>query len=357
LSYNDVTERIINDIVTIEKKVDRGRLKRLVLELADHLNDGIKENRPEIIAKLKTILAEDTKRPRGQDGITPKLISLLIQKIARKNFQTISAQWISMCLPDEYKESREFKVKEKMIHASDISDANLLQMSGELKKRMRGIDNLGPAKEIKVKNDLEHVENHNWKCDMSNELVKLAIKLNNEHEKEHNPEYCKNSAKTIRIARDKRFATTFSRYQAIVVCAEHTRSLADLAGDEVEVLSRWEVHDNEKNCKECIDLIHCRAEKCNHICHQFKKEMTTKGIKWAERETQELADLKKHMYLLYEDSDDMCDFMKVIFKNPSLKMTQGDKKNIMAKHISKDDCDQCLYHTTNVNPNFFKDHL
>lgn|GEM_PF-4342988 len=355
-NYIDKTEELIQQIKVLDSQIKIGDLKKLILELADHLNEGIITKRPEVINKINLIIKESEDEVRGASEITPKLISALIKRIARKNFPKISVTWIIRCLPEEYKMSRDFKVKEKMIDSSEISDANLLKMSGELKKRIRGMENLGPAKEIKVKNDLDNIERHNWRCDMSNEMAKLAVSLDNEHEKEHNPEYCKRSAKIIRMARDKRYATTYSRYQAIVVQAEHTRSLANLAAGEAELLTRWETYDNEKNCKECIDLIHCRAEKCTHGCHEFKKFMTTKGIKWAFRETEELNQLQRHMKLLHEDSDDMCEFMKMIFTNPALKMNQGEKKNIMAKHIKKDDCDQCLYFT-GEHPQFFKEHL
>ena len=356
LSYISVTERIISDIKKIDSKVDTVKLKDLVLELADHIAQGIDEQRPEIIAKFKTILAQDTLKPRGQEEITHKLISLLIQKIANQNFTTISYQWIIKCLPDKYKETKIRNAQPKMIHSSDISDAELLNIGDDLKRRLRKIENLGPAKEIKIKNTEEGLKEHVWGCYMAEELVKLAMKLENEHASEHDDKYCKSSAQHIRIARDKRYATTFSRYHAIVIQAEHTRSLSDLAGDEVEVLTRWEVNDNEKGCNECIDLIHCRAEKCNHICHNFKKEMTTKGIKWAQRETQELASLKKQVDRLYGDTNDMCDMMKMVFISPTLKMTQGDKKDLMAKHIKIDDCDVCLYFI-GQHPNFYREHL
>jgi len=356
-TYIQDTERIIGEIREIDAKVNKVKLKDLVLELADHISKGIDEQRPEVMARFKVILAENTQRPRGQDRIDKKLISLLIQKIAAKNFTTISKVWIINCLPDEYKEAHSnYPKRDVQISADDISDANLLNITQDLKKRMRDMENLGPAKEIKIKNELESVRNHNWTCDMSDELVKLAIKLENEHSHDHKGEYCTMSAKAIRMARDKRFATTYSRYQAIVVSAEFTRSLASLAGDEVEVLSRWEVHDNEKQCRECIDQTHCRAEKCNHGCHDFKKEMTTKGIKWAMRETQELNELEKHMQALNNDTDDMCEMIKIVMLNPKLKMSQSERKNIMAKHLKIDRCDECTYYTTE-NPNFFKEHL
>ena len=247
-------------------------------------------------------------------------------------------------------------VENKRIYVDDICDANLLEMSKDLKRRLRRIEHIGPAKDIKIKNNKGDIKSHNWNCDCSDELAKLAIKCENEHSTEHSKEYCKNSARVLRMARDMRYATTFSRYQAIAISAEHTRSLADLAGDEVMVISRWEVHDNEKNCRECIDLMSCRASKCNHICHNFKKEMTTKGIKWALRETQELADLKKRIYRLSMDTDNICELMKVVLFNPYLKMKTGDRKSLMLRHIDVDDCSQCLYYTEK-NPDWLKEHL
>lgn len=357
IGYIENTERIINEIKKIEN-VERVKLKDLILELAEHLAKGILDQRPEVIAKLKTILATDTQRPRGQDRIDISMVSMLIKKIKNQNFPSVSLSWIDKSLPEQYKEHREYRIVEpNFILTENITDANLLQIAPELKKRLRKIENLGPEKETKIDNEPIALEEHDWKCPMAEELSKLAIKCENLHDHEHDKEFCKNTAKIIRIARDKRFATTFSRYQAIVISAESSRSLADLAGDEVEVLNRWEVHDNERTCRECIDLINCRATKCNHVCHQFKKEMTTKGIKWAVRETQELATLKNRFSKLNSNfSDDLCDMMKIVFTNDHLKMTQGTKKDLMAKHIKRDDCDQCMMFTKD-HPNFFKEHL
>jgi len=355
IDYIEKTEKLIADIKEIDSKIDKKKLKDLILELADHLAKGIDENRPEVINKFKMILAEDRERMRGQDNIDKTLISQLIQKISRKNFTSISRQWINQCLPDEYKVFRKPSQVEKAFHVSDVSDSQLLINSDEIKKRLRQIENTSPAKEIKIKNDEEHIKESNWNCPMADEYAKLALKCENEHH-EHNPDFCKKSAKIVRIARDKRFATTYSRYQAMVVSAEHSRSLANLAAAEVVVLSRWDAYDIEKKCRECIDLIHCRAEKCTHGCHDFKKEMTTKGIKWAFRETQELKELEKDMKRLTQDSDDMCEMMKMVFGNRHLKMTEGQKKNIMATHIKKDDCDMCIYFESQ-HPNFFKEHL
>lgn len=354
--YIENTERIIGEIVKIEK-VERGELKKLIIELADHLRQGIESKRPEVIAKLKAILAKDTQRPRGQDEIKISMISLLIKKIKADNFPSLSTNWVEMCLPAEYKEHREEReVKKKMILPEDIDDGNLMQISKELTKRIRKMNNLGPAKEIKIKETEEELNAYDYKCAMARELVKLGIKMENEHEHDHKEDYCKKSADHIRMARDKRYATTFSRYHAIVVMAEHSRSLANLAGDEVEVLSRWEVADNENSCRECLDLNSCRATKCNHGCHDFKKKMTTKGINWAMRETQELNELQKNMQRLQRDSDDMCEMMKMVFINPKLKMTEGQKKTIMAKHMEIDKCDQCVYFEME-HPDFFKSHL
>ncbi len=355
LDYIQTTERIIGDIKKIEN-VEKVVLKELVLELATHLEQGIIEKRPEVIAKLNTILAKDSIRVRGKDGITVSMVSLLIKKIKNDNFPSLSLSWIEKVLPDKYKEVRVHEIVEKMILPEEISDGNLLQMAGELKKRIRKIQNLGPAKEIKVKQNQEDLEEFVWSCPMAHELVKLAIKSENEHELEHSQDYCEKSAHQIRMTRDKRFTTTFSRYHAIVVQAEHTRSLANLAGAEVEVLSRWQVADNEANCRECLDMSSCRASKCNHGCHQFKKKLTTKGINWAMRENEELKTLKNSMERLSIDSNDMCEMMRLIFINNNIKMTQGDKKTIMATHMKVDDCHQCVGYEMN-NPNFFKEHL
>lgn len=248
------------------------------------------------------------------------------------------------------------KIENKKIYAHDISDANLLEMSKEIKGRLRRIEYVGPAKDIKVKNNKNAIKSHDWNCDTADQLAKLALKCENEHNNEHDKSYCSGTAKIIKTARDMRFATTYSKYQAIAISAEHTRSLADLAGEEVMVLSRWEVHDNEKNCRECLDLISCRASKCNHICHLFKKEMTTKGIKWAFRYNKELCAFKEQIARLVMDNNDFCELMKVVLFNPYLKTSIATRKSLMAKHIEVDDCDICMYFISK-NPDWYKSHL
>jgi len=71
----------------------------------------------------------------------------------------------------------------------------------------------------------------------------------------------------------------------------------------------------------------------------------------------DLAKLQKQMKSLVDDSDEMCDMMKIIFFNAEMdvKMTQSQKKQTMATHIKKSDCDKCLYYTTYINKDFFKE--
>ena len=84
--------------------------------------------------------------------------------------------------------------------------------------------------------------------------------------------------------------------------------------------------------------------------------MTTKGIKWAMRYTEELALLKKDMERLAADTNDICPLMKIVLTNRYLKMSTGMKHSLMAKHIKIDDCDQCIYYTTE-HPDYLGEHL
>ena len=361
-TYIEVTEQIINKIKKIEQ-VERVQLKPLILELADHLALGIQTNRPEIINKLKGILAQDTEKPRGQEDISIKLIAQLIKKIKSQHFPSVSNNWIIRVLPNKYKEDARNKPSEQQILSEHITDENLYRIKEDIKDRIRQMETIGPAKEIKIKETVKDITHYTWKCPTAQELARLAIKMESEHVKEHDMKYCEKSSRAIKMARDGRFATTMSRYEAIVVGAEFTKSLANVAEGQFEFLKRWEVESNEKACRECLSRDHCAATQCNHVCHDIVKPLTTKGIKWAIRTNKDLAELQNKIKKLQTDSDDLCPMMKTIFRNPHMNknLTISDKKKLMAKHtelVNKggDACDQCLYFI-NEHPDFYREHL
>ena len=308
-------------------------------------------------------MAEDTEKPRGQDEITVRLVAQLIKKIKSKHFPSVSNNWINRVLPSKFKEEARNKPRETVILSEHISDEQLYRIKDTIKKRIQGMENTGPAKEIKIKETVKDVRGYTWRCPTAQELARLAIKMETEHDSEHDVKYCEKSSRAIKMARDGRFATTMSRYEAIVVGAEHTKSLANVAEGEFEHLKRWEVEANEKACDDCLSRDHCAATQCNHVCHHIVKPLTTKGIKWAIRTNKDLADLQTRIKRLQSESDDLCPMMKTIFTNPHMtkKLTMGDKKKLMARHIEiaahgGDECDQCLYFIEE-HPNFYREHL
>ncbi len=352
IEYINKTNELINKIKLIADK-DKERLKPLIIKLADHLAKGIDERRPEIVNKIRGIYA---KEGRELPELNRRMVSQLMNKLKKEYFNTISQQWIIMCLPDDYKiEYKERIQKDKHILSSQISDANLYNISPELVKRINSMKPKIPAKDIKIKERQKDIKYAEWDCPMSEELAKLAIECEKKHGEDHNHEKCKEAALAVRMSRDHRFATTWSKYQAIIVGSEITRSLNNMTDDVYDELGRWEVAENERKCSECLGIDNCASTKCNHHCHSFKKHLTTKGIKWALKHSIPLNNLRKTMALLVEDSDDMCDLMKMVLTNQDMnaKMTFDDKKALMASHIKKADCDKCLYYSTK-NPNFFK---
>jgi len=352
IDYIDKTSSIIDKIREIDTKQSL-KLKPLILELADHFKAGIEMKRPEVINSLKLILLKDSLKPRGQDEITPNLISQLINKIKAQHFPSVSQNWILRVLPDEYKEVRP---KQQTIHklkSEDLSDSDLYRLQDEIMNRIRKMNSVGqPSKDIKLKEKVSDLERYNWKCHAAQEYAKISIQMEKEHTLHHEEEFCNKSSHSIRMARDKRYATTESQYQAIIVGAEFSRSLSKVTEEVVEYLGRWEIDDNEKHCRECLDMDDCRSRKCKHLCHLTKKQLTTKGIKWAIEHNPALGELTKRLKGLQEDTDDMCSYMKVVFKNPKMKLNMADKKTLMAKHIDVDDCDQCLGFTME-HPDFF----
>ena len=352
IDYIERTDRIISKIKDINNKQSE-KLKPLILELARHLEEGIKSKRPEIIISLKVILLKDTLRPRGQDDITPKLIAQLIHKIKSDHFSTISESWINKTLPNKYKQDRVVVKQVSRLKSEDVSDSDLFRLRDSFQDRIRKMVNIGqPSKDIKLKEKVSDLERYSWKCHAAQELAKICIKMEKEHKLKHIDEFCKKACSSIRMARDERYATTESQYQAIIVASEFTRSLSKVTEEVIEYIGRWDIDDNEKHCRECLDMDDCRSRKCNHLCHGTAKQLTTKGVKWAIEHNPKLKELHTRLKRLQTDDDDMCAYMKIIFKNPLMRLNMADKKTLMAKHIDKDDCDQCLMFTTE-HPDFF----
>jgi hypothetical protein len=335
-------------------EADKERLKPLIIQLADHLARGIDERRPEIINKIKGIYSLEG---REMPELSRNMVSQLLNKLKKQYFNSVSQQWIIMCLPDDYKIA--YKEREKVQHQllnSDISDSDLYRLQDDLTKRINHMKPRIPSKDIKIKPRRKDIEYAEFDCPVSMELSRLAIECEKVHEKEHDHKKCVEAALAVRMARDHRFATTWSKYQAIIVGSEITRSLNNMTEDVYDELNRWQVDENERKCRECLGHDHCASSKCNHHCHSFKKYLTTKGIKWVLNHSDPLTKLRKTMAHLVEDDDEICDLMKMILYNEdmSAKMTHAQKLQTMASHIKKQDCDKCLYYTTIANPDFFK---
>jgi len=334
-NYIKITERLIGEIKDIANSA-RVKLKPKILELAKHINDGISSKRPEIMNKAKIVLGD------GKE-VDSRCISKIIKRIREEHFPAVSDRWIETVLPEKYKEHREgFEKQEKLILSEQISDNNLYMIKDEIIERIRGF-NKTASKDIKIKDTVEDLERYTWSCYMAQELARLAIKMERDHEQAHDPSLCSKTSKHVKTARDGRFATPLSHYEAIIVAANSTQSLNHVCEGEWEFLQRWEVQDNEKKCRECLNITDCERRKCKHVCHDIIKPMTTKGLKYAIKTDAYLRDLDLKMKQLMEDDNDICPLAKIILEN---KLTDkyldgNDKKRVMSAHIVKENCIQC----------------
>ncbi len=338
-------EKVINEIKHFEKDI-KPVVKAKILELAMIYEEAIKENNIVVITKIKNI-----KDRNKNEEPSIKDIALLINKLREENFKLISQSWIYKILPEKYR--HEYKKPETNI-LDEISDKELYVMKDDILRRIKDMER-GPAQDIKVKETKEDIEKYNFDCFIAGELAKLAIKMEKDHKHKHDPKICTKISKHVKSARDSRFATAMQEYEALIVACNSTTSLAHVVEGEYGFKQRWEIEEDEKNCRNCHDKIECAATKCKCPCHAVVKPMTTKGLKFAINTNKYLKDLDDHMkQIMNEDWSDICPFAKILLKNPKIDkyMKATSKKKIIASHIDKDNCNQCESFLED-NPHFF----
>ena len=337
-------EKVINEIKHFEKDI-KPVVKAKILELAYIYEEAIKEKNNIVLTKIKNIKERNTnEEPSVKD------IALLINKLREDNFKMISQSWLYKILPEKYRHL----YKKEEVKIDEISDKDLYVMKDDLLRRIKDMER-GPAQDIKVKETKEDIEKYNFECFIAGELAKLAIKMEKDHKEKHDPKLCTKISKHVKSARDSRFATTQMEYEALIVACNSTTSLAHVVEGEYGFKTRWEIEEDEKNCRLCRDKLECVATKCKCTCHDVVKPMTTKGLKFAINSNKALKELDDRMkQIMNEDWSDICPFAKILLKNPKIDkyMKNSSKKKIIASHIEKDNCNQCESFLED-NPNFF----
>ena len=337
-------EKVINEIKHFEKDI-KPVVKAKILELAYIYEEAIEEKNTIVLTKIKNIKERNTnEEPSVKD------IALLINKLREDNFKMISQSWLYKILPEKYRHL----YKKEEVKLDEISDKDLYVMKDDLLRRIKDMER-GPSQDIKVKETKEDIEKYNFECFVAGELAKLAIKMEKDHKEKHDPKLCTKISKHVKSARDSRFATTQMEYEALIVACNSTTSLAHVVEGEYGFKTRWEIEEDEKNCRLCRDKLECVATKCKCTCHDVVKPMTTKGLKFAINSNKALKELDDRMkQIMNEDWSDICPFGKILLKNPKIDkyMKNSSKKKIIASHIEKDNCNQCESFLED-NPNFF----
>lgn len=318
----DLIDRIskISDSVNVE-------IKPLVQKLAKNIGDNIKH--PEI---MNLSAAEGVKNPELID------VARILNRLRKKYNWAFGKTALYNYVQPKYKSTDIVHSKPERIEAI-LKDPERL---ADLKDRIRKAENEGkPAKAIITKARLEDVEKYTWDCHIAEELALLAIKMEHEHSK-HEDKLCKDYAKKARMVRDSRFATDSNSYDAIILACNSTQSLKNAISGEWEFKTYWEVKDDMKKCRECIQE-RCEQEKCNHECHRVVRPMTTKGLKYAIKTNKDLTSLDKEIKQLMVYGDDICSMGKRLLRNPKTLKLLGkiEIQKLIYKHIETHDCLEC----------------
>ena len=263
-------ERVINEIKHFEKDI-KPVVKAKILELARIYEAAIDEKNQIGMTKIKNVKGRDKdEEPNIKD------IASLLNKLREENFNMISKGWLYKILPEKYKHD----YKKDDIRIDEISDKELYMHKDDLIRRIKDMER-GPSQDIKIKETKEDIDKYNFECFIAGELAKLAVKMEKDHKHKHDPKLCTKISKHVKSARDSRYATAMQEYEALIVACNSTTSLAHVVEGEYGFKTRWEIEEDEHNCRNCLDKIECAATKCKCPCHDVVKKMTTKGLKFA----------------------------------------------------------------------------
>ena len=364
-TYTQESNDIINEIASITKK-NNVLLKDLIIKLANHIADGLRNRNPEALNLAKMYLKTGPGYSKeSADPTNLKNISKILNAIKESHFPSVTRQWIINCLPPEFKETKVNKPKEFDIEG--IPDAVLIDKGNDIIRKIKKLTNHGPAEPFKTKRSLDDVKKHDFELDLSNVLLDIIINLEDyakllKEEESKDPEKLKNLleidkelARRLRTVADNRHATDEAKYEAIMLVSSTFDSLNHSTEGETQILTRWELFDREKKCLKCYnELNQCRAEKCNCACHESVKHLTTKGLKWAREHNPHLQKLDKQLNHLNEWVDDICSYAKILLNNAHVNdlTTKTQRRNLMYNHIEKDKCEQCEFFLED-HPNFF----
>jgi len=336
---NPEAQDLIDKISNISEKV-KGQIEPLVKKLSENLAKNI--NHPEIINMAKQY---------GIDRPTEKDVGTILQHLRKKHNWSFSKTSLYTYLDSKYYDSTVKEYTQPVRLEAIFKDPERL---AELKEKIKDHERKNsPAKDIITKARVDDMEKYTWSCHLAEELANIAIKMEKEHKEKHDDELCKEYAKRAKMVRDSRFATNANSYEAIICACNTTQSLKNAIRGEWEFKTFWEILDDMKDCRECIQS-KCEAEKCNHECHRVVRPMTTKGLKYAIKTNEDLKELDEHIKRLQLMDNDICKIGKILLENPKTKKLVGmvEIKKLIYSHIEKDECLQCdLF--LEKNPNFF----
>jgi hypothetical protein len=348
-------------------------VKDSILELAKFYAEGITEQRLDRINKMKLILKKD--------AVTLENISSFIHKYLESELIHVAYPYISRILPAECK--REYTQKEQVeeekgrITVEDLDDNLLAENQDQILQRIREL-NPQPKKDHVGKSAIEDPAKFcetKWSHYAIEEMAKIVSQLN---DSVINGEYCtecraeesiiknplahkdckkatlEDIQKELISIRDNRHMTSEQKMKAVIIASETFSSLKYAIKGTNYIVSRWDVYDNEKDCKECRGLVQCRKESCNHHCHLFQKEGTTKGAKFAINTDESLKDLKSKLIEMnnYQPKD-LCVLLKQIFENENVKLDSSKAIKLFDSHINLTNCEVCQTFL-NAHPDFFK---
>ena len=337
-SLDSEIEVSINKLIRLDEITVKEK-KEIILEIGDKLEKAIKNRSPRTLNRLKLLgLKEETQS-----------IAQLISWIIEKNNLSIGKTWLYHEVPKKWKHEKTSSGESDIVR---LSDKYLEEHAEELMEKLRRITQ-GPAKDIKLKTKkTDDIDKQGWNTKTALALVLLAKKIDEEGvEKELDDEI----SDKINMVKDGRFATTWGRYEAIVVAVQTTKSLTHAIEEEQRPLTREEITKNENNCKEC----YCEGSpksKCDCHCHRTTQAMTTNGLKWAIKHNKRLGEFNESIKRISDmEREDICQSMKRLFTNPNMDkhLTHDDKMNLYTRHIEKEQCIRCEMFLEE-HPEFFK---
>ena len=347
-----MVEFLIQKLYRLEKELRNTSKtqKEKILELAEVYEQGIQENNPEILKRMRNLLKKDnlerhdicnaiSKWCESEDIASERMVYKTLPKRLKGEYSA-PVQNVTALEAESLSETQLWSDDKKEAYFDSIRD-DVENIKNRRKPMVEKPKLLGNKDEV-----LESIKGFSYPCLLAQRIAKLLEKFLEEHEEHHDIELEKKYDNILKSAIDARHIASEKEMEAVVLAIEYGASIKNVADGQQYVLSFHEIYNNWIRCEECSkDPKRCiKQPHCRCICHAVMKKGTTKGVKFAINSNKHLKEFRERLQAQKNNpTADLCEDGKIILFNGRFEggLKKSDLKRAIVDHIEFTDCLLC----------------